>query len=368
MILAIDIGSTFINCVLANGRKFRTYKIFSSLPVSKESILKIIYALDLLDDFESGRLTIVHNSNEITRLFANENYSNFIFSDGNTPSYVSLLTRLSNTPALLFFNMSGNTVNGYLIDRGVTAGEKFIAVGGESVAFLDEHQQLKINPTSTDANHRSACYGFGDDRPTLTDANLMLGRLRPNTILGNTTRPDINSARMALAKLAGALNIRIEEAALAIINVANQKIVDELKALLNANYENSIPLTLAASGGCAGLHVCAIADALNIKNVIVPLFDGVFSAAELLLATDAALTLPNIAYQKTRASHHRTQLYGITLPVSIWQRSELSPEEMIMGPAIIVEGTSTLFLQNGWLAYVDESGHLLLRRMAIDVN
>jgi N-methylhydantoinase A len=242
-----------------------------------------------------------------------------------------------------------------------------VDLGGKSIAYLDDDHQLQLSSPSTATNTNPACYGLGDDQPTITDANLILGRLPPNTIIGNAIRVDRNAARMAVAKISGPLNKSIEDAALAIINHANAKIITPLQAFLNQHSCEETQVTLCAVGGCGGLHLCAIADALNIKNALVPVFSGVFSAFSMLASVKNDWHLPTLDHHKNRATHHRTQLYDITLPVSVWRRSELSPEEMIMGPAIITESTTTIFIQNGWLAYVDAVGNLLLRRMAIDV-
>jgi N-methylhydantoinase A/oxoprolinase/acetone carboxylase beta subunit len=278
-----------------------------------------------------------------------------------------VLAVLLKNPVILTIHMGGTFSHVSLIQNNLLIAEKSISVGSESIAYLDKHQTLQVKSALNGSYDRSACYGLGDDQPTITDANLILGRLRPDTILGNARRPDMNSARMALAKLAGVLNKRIEDVALDIINITNQKIITPLQLILSEHSNGSTTPTLYAIGSSGSLHVCSVADALNIKNVVAPLFNGVFSAFNMLMTAEPNTKLPNIDYKKARATHERIQLHGITLPVSVWQRHELSPEEMIMGPAIIIEDTSTTFLQNGWLAYVDPTGHLLLRRMAIDV-
>lgn len=367
MILAIDIGATFTDFVLLNEQGFRSHKVFSMAHTPEETILKAIDDLELNDAFEYGELLIVHNSDEATNAMLEKSSAKAVFVKDRKLFTAEFLTQLLKNSTLLTIHMGGTSSHVSLIKNNLLIAEKSITVGSESIAYLDEHKTLQIKSALNGSHDRSACYGLGGDQPTITDANLILGRLRPDTILDNTQRPDMNSARMALAKLTGVLNKRVEDVALDIINIANQKIITSLQLILSEYNDNSTTPTLYAIGSSGSLHVCAVADALNIRNVVVPLFNGVFSALDMLMTTNPNAKLLNLDYKKARATHDRIQLYGITLPVSVWQRHELSPEEMVMGPAIIVEDTSTTFLQNGWLAYVDPTGHLLLRRMAIDV-
>jgi N-methylhydantoinase A/oxoprolinase/acetone carboxylase beta subunit len=363
MILAVDIGAPFTEFVLLNDNVFRSHKIFSATHTPAETILNVIHELELSTVIELGALLIVHNGDEATNAMLQKIGAGTL-SIKDHPITARYLTQLLKTPSALIMHMSSAATTFSAIENNTPITEESIIIGGESIAYLDENSLLNIK-SATSTHPYSACYGLGNDQPTITDANLILGRLRPDTILGNACRPDVNAARMALAKLAGVLNKRVEDTALEIVNMANQKMIIALQLMLSGH--NTSPHTLCAVGGYAGLHICALADALNIKNVIVPLFAGVFSAVDLLMTAAPNVSFPSLDYKKKRASHYRIQLHGITLPVSVWQHDELSPEEMIMGPAIIIENTSTTFLQNGWLAYVDPVGHLLLRRMAIDV-
>lgn len=368
MILAIDIGSTFTDLVLLNDQGFHSHKVFSTVHAPEETILKVIDDLALNHAARRSELLVVHNGDETTNTLLEQSGVKTIFMKDRKFPTTELLARLLKTSALLTINIRDAQTHISLINNTQVIAEESINIGGESIAYIDERQNLQVKSQTNDSGHRSSCYGLGSDQPTITDANLILGRLRPDTILGNVRRPDVNSARMALAKLAAILNKRVEDVALSIINIANQKIIALTQLMIHQYGDSSTPTTLCVIGSNASLHVCAIADGLNIKNVTVPLFNGVFSAFNMLMAAKPNATLPKIDYKKARASHNRIQLHGVTLPVSVWQRHELSPEEMIMGPAIIVEDTSTTFLQNGWLSYVDPTGHLLLRRMAIEVH
>lgn len=365
MILAVDIGAPFTEFILLNDQVLRSHKRLSAVHTSAETILNIIHELELSTAIEHGELLIVHNGDEVTHAALQENSISTLCVKDHHPITTGFLNQLLKTPSALIMHMGGTSACFSVIENNISITEESIIIGGESVAYLDEHQLLKIKSPPSDTYPHSACYGLGNDQPTVTDANLILGRLRPDTLFDNRHYPDVNAARMALAKLAGVLNKRVEETALDIVNMANQKMVIALQLMLRDHH--TTPHTLCAIGGYAGLHICAVADALNIKNVIVPLFAGVFSAINLLMMAKPNVNVPSLDYKKMRAAHHRIQLHGITLPVSVWQLNDLSPEEMIMGPAIIVENTSTTFVQNGWLAYVDPVGHLLLRRMAIDV-
>lgn len=366
MILAIDIGNAFIDFVVFNEQGLKAYKLLLTPNTCTEVLTKKIDDLLLCHAIHQNNLLIVHNSHLEAIHNTLKKYSPNIIFNKKKSSYLSTHLHTSeDISELVFLKMGAHSTQFSLVEKNKYSSGQIINLGGSCIAYLDEQKSLQMN-ISPDVHATPACFNLGYNQPTLTDANLILGRLPHDVILGNTIRPDINSARMALATIAGKLNVRVEDAALSIINMVNERAVNALLKMIGT--QDLAHLILYATGGNAGLHVCAIADALNIKNVVVPLFSGVFSAFSQLIAVDSNLKLPTLEYKKERAPHRRVSLYGITLPVSIWERHTLSPEEMIMGPAIIKEETTTTFLQNGWLAYVDAVGHLLLRRMAIDVH
>jgi len=157
-----------------------------------------------------------------------------------------------------------------------------IGAGGGSIAYLDQGGMLQVGPESAGASPGPACYGQGGTRPTTTDANLVLGRLRPDAFLGGNMRLDLAAARAAIATIATPLNLSIEEAALGIIRIANEHMAQALRVISIQRGEDPKHYTLMPFGGAGGLHVCTLADALGMNRILVPSNGGVLSAFGML--------------------------------------------------------------------------------------
>jgi N-methylhydantoinase A len=161
-----------------------------------------------------------------------------------------------------------------------------IGAGGGSIAHIDPGGALTVGPESAGAVPGPACYGKGGDRPTMTDANLVLGRLDPDFFLGGAYPIDLANARAAIERdIARPLNLDIEEAAQAIVAIADAKMIAALEFISVQRGIDPRDYTLVPSGGNGALHAVAIAKALGIRRVIVPPNPGVNSALGLL-ATD----------------------------------------------------------------------------------
>lgn len=159
-----------------------------------------------------------------------------------------------------------------------------IGAGGGSVAYLDAGGMLQVGPESAGAEPGPACYGRGGVRPTVTDANLVLGRLLPDAFLGGQMRLDIEAARRALRPLAVAMGCSLEEAAAGVVRVADEHMVAALRVISVQRGLDPREFVLTCFGGAGGLHVCALADALEIPRALVPVHGGVLSALGMLAA------------------------------------------------------------------------------------
>ncbi len=159
-----------------------------------------------------------------------------------------------------------------------------IGAGGGSLASVDAGGLLQVGPESAGADPGPACYGRGGTRPTVTDANLLLGRLRPDGFLGGGMALDPAAAGSAVAKVAEPLGLSAEEAAAGIVRVANEHMARALRVMSVQRGVDPRPLTLVSFGGAGGLHVCALADALGMRRALVPIFGGVLSALGMLAA------------------------------------------------------------------------------------
>ena len=158
-----------------------------------------------------------------------------------------------------------------------------IGAGGGSFAWIDEADSLRNGPQSAGANPGPACYGRGNDRPTNTDANLVLGRLGEELIGGAMTL-DCGAAERAIQEhVAAPLGLGLVEAAGAIIRVANANMADAVRLISIRRGYDPREFCLVAFGGAGPLHGAALADDLSIPTVLVPPSPGITSALGCLL-------------------------------------------------------------------------------------
>jgi N-methylhydantoinase A len=128
-----------------------------------------------------------------------------------------------------------------------------------------------------------ACYGTGTDL-TVTDANLLLGRILPDSFLGGAMSLDVDLARRAIEPLAAAMGRGVVEAALGIVRVAEANMAHAVRAVTARRGHDPRRFTLVTFGGAGGLHACAMAEALEIPRVLVPPYCGVLSALGMVVA------------------------------------------------------------------------------------
>jgi N-methylhydantoinase A len=199
---------------------------------------------------------------------------------------------------LLTFDMGGTSTDVALIDgelRYTSEGRigpwpvavpmvdmHTIGAGGGSIARMDPGGMLQVGPESAGAAPGPACYGAGGREPTVTDANLLLGRLRPDAFLGGRMRLDADAARSAMEPLARTMNCSVEEAAIGILQVANEHMTRALRVISLQRGIDPRGFTLVSFGGAGGLHVCALAQALDMQRALVPVHGGVLSALGML--------------------------------------------------------------------------------------
>jgi N-methylhydantoinase A len=201
---------------------------------------------------------------------------------------------------LLSFDMGGTSTDVALIDGQIgltsegTIGDWPVAVpmvdmhtigaGGGSIAQVDAGGMLQVGPESAGADPGPACYGRGGELATVTDANLLLGRLQTDGFLGGDMQLDIAAARQSLESLAVAMALPVEQAALGVVQLANEHMTQALRVISVQRGIDPAGFTLTAFGGAGGLHVCALAEALGIRQALVPVHAGVLSAFGMLAA------------------------------------------------------------------------------------
>ncbi|MDB5290119.1 MAG: hypothetical protein JWL69_1360 [Phycisphaerales bacterium] len=163
-----------------------------------------------------------------------------------------------------------------------------VGAGGGSVAYLDAGGALRVGPRSAGAMPGPACYGRGGVEPTVTDANLVLGRILADRFLGGAMRVDPALARRSIANLADAMGKDVTATALGIVKVAEANMERAIRAVTSRRGHDPRNFTLVSFGGAGGLHACALAEALEIPRVLIPPYCGVLSALGMVVAPPVA--------------------------------------------------------------------------------
>jgi N-methylhydantoinase A len=160
-----------------------------------------------------------------------------------------------------------------------------IGAGGGSIAFVDASGRLQVGPRSAGAVPGPVCYGRGGTEPTVTDVNLILGRLDAATFLGGRFALDLDSARAALRdKIEQPLSLTPDHAAAGILAVVNAKLAASIKFSLFAKGLDPRDFALMSFGGAGGLHAIEVAEELGITQVIFPRDPSTFSAHGILFS------------------------------------------------------------------------------------
>jgi len=159
-----------------------------------------------------------------------------------------------------------------------------IGAGGGSIARVDEGGALRVGPESAGADPGPACYGRGGDLPTVTDANVVLGRIPPEHFLGGQMPLAFEGAWAALERLGRALGLSAEQAALGVVAVANAHMERALRLISVERGRDPRPFTLLSFGGAGGLHAADLARSLGIGRVLVPPLASTLSAFGMLAA------------------------------------------------------------------------------------
>lgn len=158
-----------------------------------------------------------------------------------------------------------------------------ISAGGGTIAYVDDANALRVGPISAGADPGPACYGRSD-RATVTDANVVLGRLNREALVGGTFPIDAKRSYEAVGKLAERIGLSTEETAAGIIRIVDAQMAKVLRIVTVERGLDPREFTMVAFGGNGPLHGCALAEELGMRRVIVPEHPGVFSAHGLLVA------------------------------------------------------------------------------------
>jgi N-methylhydantoinase A len=238
----------------------------------------------------------------------------FFISSGRSAGVVGAraLGAAAGVQNLVAFDMGGTTASASLISQGevsrtneyefragISTSSRFIKAGGYlmrvpaidvaevgsgagSIAFTDSGGLLRVGPLSAGADPGPVSYGIGGTRPTVTDANAVLGFL-PTTLAGGALRLDLEKARSAIDReLARALGLTVEAAAFGVREVANANMARAIKAVTVERGVDPRDFALLAFGGSGPVHACDLARTLGITRVVFPRAPGVFTAMGML--------------------------------------------------------------------------------------
>lgn len=169
-----------------------------------------------------------------------------------------------------------------------------IGSGGGSIAWIDPHGFLKVGPQSAGAVPGPACYGQGGTEPTVTDANVVLGRIDPDYFLGGAWKLDRQKAEQAVReRIAQPLELSVEEAALGIVDIIDARMADLVRRVTIGRGLDPRSFVLLAIGGAGPLHVGAYARDVGVRAVVVPRYASEFSA--LAIAASEMLVVRKVS-------------------------------------------------------------------------
>lgn len=171
---------------------------------------------------------------------------------------------------------SGYPVRGEFIDLAE------VSAGGGTIAWVDEADELKVGPLSAGSSPGPACYGFGGTEPTITDANVVLGRLNPRFLLGGTMPIRRDLALRSITRLAKKLGLDPPEAAAGILRLINNSMTRAISMVTVERGRHPEDFVMVAFGGGGPLQACDLAEEIGIHEIVVPVHAGLFSAYGLL--------------------------------------------------------------------------------------
>ncbi len=204
-----------------------------------------------------------------------------------------------------------------------------IGAGGGSIARV-VHGHVTVGPESAGAWPGPVCYGRGGTEPTVTDANLVLGRLDPAFFLGGKMALDVGAARQAMeGAMATPLGLDVDAAAAGVLRITDSRLAAAIRVSLFEKGLDPRDFTMLSFGGAGSVHACAVAEELSIKRIVFPIDASTFSARGILdadiehgfahsavrLFDEAALpAIAAMAAQMRTAAHARLESDGIAMP------------------------------------------------------
>lgn len=159
-----------------------------------------------------------------------------------------------------------------------------VGAGGGSIAWFERDGLMKVGPVSAGADPGPACYGRGGDKPTVSDANLVLGRLSSGGLLGGAMALDVELARKAVSTLAQEMNMSVERVAHGVVSVVVANMVRTIRTVSVERGHDPRKFALMPFGGAGPLHATDVARALGQTTIVVPLSPGIVCAQGLVVS------------------------------------------------------------------------------------
>jgi N-methylhydantoinase A len=252
---------------------------------------------------EGARIFVMQSSGGITSLrsAAREPVRTVLSGPAGGVVGAAALARRSGCERIISFDMGGTSTDVALVDHEVRGGTQTeiaglpvgvpmldihtVGAGGGSIARFDAAGALRVGPESAGADPGPICYGRGT-QPTVTDANLILGRLQAHRFLGGDFTLDLERTRRIISawlKQQGC-NLSLEQFAAGVIRVVNATMEKAIRVVSIERGYDPRDFALVAFGGAGGLHACALAVALRVPRVIVPAGPGALSAFGILVS------------------------------------------------------------------------------------
>ena len=287
--------------------EFREYERFSTTTINaylqpevgkymnnlKEGIFKIDPSIEVNIFQSSGGLTTVSSASNFPVRMALSGPAAGVVGASET-------TRKSKFKDIITLDMGGTSTDVCLIQNGKAelsnlrdiSGFRIrlpmidintVGAGGGSIAYVENDGLLKVGPISAGAVPGPACYNLGGLRPTVSDANLILGRL-PEKLVGGGMTLNKKNAVNSIKTISKKLKLTIEEAALGIIGIVNSNMTRAIRGVSVERGHDPRLFSLMPFGGAGGLHAVDIARELSIKNILVPRSPGILCAEGLLLS------------------------------------------------------------------------------------
>src|SRR5437763_872796 len=236
-----------------------------------------------------------------------------------------------------------------------------IGAGGGSIAYVDEGGVFRVGPQSAGADPGPACYGRGGAEPTSTDAQLLLGRLRPDRgLLGGQMQLDLDAARSALEPLAERLDMSVEEAALGALQIQKYGMAQSIE--LNSVRRGYDPreVTLVAAGGAGPLFACARAPEPESGRGPAPPHPGL-RPAELARGDGDPSAARTLAREVVFDVGGKPE----TLVAPFYEREQLRAGDRVEGPAVIEQYDTTTVIPPGLVAEIDRFGNIVIDCSAV---